>query len=197
MEDVKDWLEGEERDYAAGVALYEAHGTSAVVRKLLAYGETEFTRTKLVQALEQLVATTPVAAPLAVPVPVPVAAPVAVDPQRRDWFAERNYLHAQLDLVTTDGERLTMALRILDLADLISQSYDQQAGRAPVPLPAGQASPGLADLEEEGEIRRLLANLRPQRTKLKKRPDRADDLATVEANINLLEEKLNGRQPKL
>lgn len=185
MEDVRDWLEGEERDYDTGVALYEVHGTSTVVRKLLALGETEFTRSKLLQALQQLVGTGPIVAPVSAPVPAPVA-----DPQRRDWFAERNYLHAQLGLVATDAERRELAFRILALGDLIAESYDQAAGRAPVPPPVGEPSPGLASIQDEGEIRRRLLNLRPQRSKLKTKPRRAADLAQVEADIYLLETKL-------
>lgn len=193
MEEVSEWLQGEERDYAAGVALYEKHGASTVVRNLLAYGETEFTRGKLRQALEQLVGTTPAPGRAAVSavVMVPAAAPVAApDPQRRDWLAERNYLHAQLGLATTDAQRRELAFRILDLGDLIRESYDQAAGRSPSPAPVGEPSPGLASITEEGEIRRRLQNLRPQRTKLKKRPDRATDLLQVEADIHLLESKL-------
>jgi hypothetical protein len=53
--------------------------------------------------------------------------------------------------------------------------------------------PDLAALTDEGEVRRLLANLKPQRSKLKKRPDRAGDLAQVVAQITLLETKLKNR----
>ncbi|MDB5270860.1 MAG: hypothetical protein JWP58_3900, partial [Hymenobacter sp.] len=122
----------------------------------------------------------------------PAAAPaapaprVAVDPQRRDWFADRNLLHAQLGLVATDAERLEMSLRILELGDLIRQSYAQAALASPEPSPDHK----WATLTDAGEMRRLLANLRPQRSKLKNRPDRAADLATVEADIHFLETKL-------
>jgi hypothetical protein len=194
VEEIQEWLESGQ-DYAQGVALYEAHGRSAVLRSTLAFGETDFTRGKLVHALQQLAGTAPAPAarPTAAPVPAPPVAvpPMAVDPQRRDWLAERNHLHAQLALVATDAERLALSLRILELGDLIRLSYDQAAGRAPVPAPVGQASPGLAAITDEGTIRRLLANLKPQRSKLKRRPDRANDLARVVADIALLEEKLN------
>ena len=83
-----------------------------------------------------------------------------------------------------------MSLRILELGDLIALSYDQAAGRAPVPAQPGQVPAELVDLADTGEIRRRLANLRAQRSKLKHRPDRADDLATVETSIKVLEEKL-------
>ncbi len=70
----------------------------------------------------------------------------------------------------------------------IQLSYDVAAGRVVVPEPT--PGPDLASVTDAGEIRRLLANLKPQRSKLKKRADRADDLAAVEADIALLEEKL-------
>jgi hypothetical protein len=180
------------QDYAQGLALYDVHGRSEVVRKLLAYGETAFTRGKLVAALQQLVAD--VRVNVSADVRVNAEKPshvektdIAVDPQRRAWFAERNYLHPQLEHAATDAERCVIALRILELGDLISQSYDQAA---PGAAPLGLATPGLEALTDAGEIRRLLANLKPQRSKLNKRPDRAADLARVEADIHLLETKL-------
>ncbi|HEX8507052.1 MAG TPA: hypothetical protein VF630_16940 [Hymenobacter sp.] len=195
MKEIRQWLEGEERDYAAGVALYAAHGRSQVVRRVLAFGETAFNRDKLVQELQKLanvIVNDGVNVRVTAPADTADRAAIvdkapAVDPQRRDWFAERNHLHAQLGLVATDRERLEMSLRILELGDLIRQSYDQAA---PGAAPAGPATPGLESLTDAGEMRRLLANLRPQRTKLKKRPDRATDLLQVEADIHLLEEKL-------
>lgn len=196
MEEIREWLESGQ-DYAQGVALYEAHGRSAVLRSTLAFGETEFTRSKLVHALQQLVlcdghvivgAKNPVAVAAKADslCDAHVTKSVAVDPQRRTWFAERNHLHAQLGLVATDAERRTMALRILELGDFISQSYAADKVDKPDVQP-GHKWDTLTDL---GEIRRLLANLRPQRSKLKNRPDRADDLATVEADVHLLETKL-------
>jgi hypothetical protein len=115
--------------------------------------------------------------------------------QRRAWFAERNHLHPQLELVATNAERLAMSLRILELSDLISQSYEAQPDPDTTQTPSGH----LSDITDTGEMRRLLANLRPQRTKLKKRPDRATDLAQVESDIKLLEERLkrDGGEPKL
>ena len=205
MEEIQEWLESGQ-DYAQGVALYEAHGRSAVLRSTLAFGETDFTRGKLVHALQQLVlcdghviagAKKPavVAAKADSLCDAHVTKPVAVDPQRRDWFAERNHLHAQLGLVATDAERRVLALRILELGNLIRQSYEADKMDKP-DTPPGHKWDTLTDA---GEMRRLLANLRPQRSKLKNRPDRAADLAAVEADIALLELKLNrdGDKPQL
>jgi hypothetical protein len=84
-----------------------------------------------------------------------------------------------------------MSLRILELGELISQSYADQPGQIPGQVgQPGQVSGHLASLRDAGEIRRQLANLRPQRSKLKKRPDRATDLAQLELDIKFLEKKL-------
>lgn len=209
------------QDYAQGVALYETLGKSRVVLTALRYGATAFTRQKLKVELTKLLeqekgtglvekgtkpparqravqqpATVPIQAKGTRPAPEKGPGSPELQAQRRAWFAERNHLHPQLELVATDAERLAMSLRILELADLISQSYEQEAAPVAVHL----ATPGLAELTNEGEMRRLLANLRPQRTKLKKRPNRALDLAQVELDILILEEKLkkrDGGEPQL
>ncbi|HEX8656592.1 MAG TPA: hypothetical protein VF690_03620 [Hymenobacter sp.] len=85
-----------------------------------------------------------------------------------------------------DEARRTAAFRILELAGLIDASYQQERAAAGAP----PAENPLASLTDAGEIRRLLANLRPRRSKLKSRPDRAADLARIEADIHLLETKL-------
>jgi len=109
--------------------------------------------------------------------------------QRSTWFAERDRLHAQLELVATDEQRRVMTMRILALAAQIAASYDEEAGRV-VPAPVAAPRPDLAAIADAGEIRRLLANLRPQASKLKHNPARASDLAQVRADILLLETKL-------
>ena len=207
MKQIREWLESGQ-DYAEGLALYERHGSSQVVLTTLRYGATEFNWRKLRKELTNIaeVVTPPVPTPQApkaghqlgqrgqvVASQVATSVPVdeAVREQRRAWFAERNHLHPQLELVATDAERLAMSLRILDLGDLISQSY---AGLVVLSAPER-----LANVTDEGEMRRLLANLRPRRTKLKNRPERATDLAQVESEIKFLEEKLkrDGGEPKL
>lgn len=220
MKEIRKWLESGQ-DYAQGVALYETHGKSRVVLTALQFGATEFTRQRLVKELRKLLEEKTAQPPA--PAPAIAAKRVATSPpappprergegagkreasrrpveptpevaaQRRAWFAERNHLHPQLELVATDAERLTMSLRILELADLISQSYEA------APVAVHLATPSLAAIVDQGEIRRLLANLKPQRSKLKHRPDRAADLAQVELDIQLLEGRLkrDGGEPKL
>ena len=122
------------------------------------------------------------------PPAAPVASPPPEHPERRTWYATRAYAHAQLELVGTDAERRELAATILAMSEKITASY--RTVEAPADVVPG---PDLAALADEGEIRRLLANLRPQRSKLKNRPDRASDLAQVVAQITLLETKLKTR----
>jgi hypothetical protein len=182
------------QDYAQGVALYESHGSSQVVLTTLRYGATEFNRQKLRKELSSIneVVTTP-AAPVRVP-QAPRPRPVVAEPapvnealraQRSSWYAERHRLHATLELLATDEERRVAGERICEISELLTASY-QAAGEAPVAAPR----PDLSGVSDEGTIRRLLANLRPQASKLKKKPARALDLQQVRADIELLEKKL-------
>lgn len=203
MKQIREWLEEEAGAYAAGLALYEAYGTSSVVLSTLRYGETAFTRQKLRAELGKLVQGAPDP-----PVPIvgtsakrvhvvppaapsgPLASPAADVPetlrqQRSSWYAERHRLHATLELLATDAERRVAAERILVISELLTASY-QPAAAAPVVAPR----PDLAGVSDQGEIRRLLANLRPQVSKLKKNPARALDLQQAQADIKLLESKL-------
>jgi hypothetical protein len=205
VKQIQQWLAGPERDYTAGVALFEAHGRSGVLKRLLAGTCTDYTREVLERELRKLlcdghVISVPEKAPESpakpdslcdghvISVPVPAPEPDELRGQRRKLFADRDYLHARLELVATDEERLAMSLELLATAERIQHSYDMAAGRVVVP----EAVPtiDLAAITDAGEIRRLLANLKPLRSKLKKRPDRADRLAEVEADIALLELKL-------
>lgn len=205
VREIREWLENGQ-DYGQGVALYERFGKSRVVLTALGRGASEFTRQKLKAELSKLlvqekvravgtsperVRETPKSVPIAPKVdssPKKVDSSPEVHELRRAWFAERNHLHPQLELVATDAERLAMSLRILELGELISQSYAEQPDKAVECT--GQVSAHLAALRDAGEIRRQLANLRPQRSKLKKRPNRATDLAQVELDIKFLEQKL-------
>ncbi|MGI4763403.1 MAG: hypothetical protein ACRYF0_22010 [Janthinobacterium lividum] len=193
MKQIREWLESGQ-DYAQGVALYETHGKSRVVLTTLRYGDTAFTRQKLVAELSKLVVQEKVhvvdTSPKRVLVQPKVDSSVPkedssedVRRQRSTWYAERSRLHAQLELLATDAERRVLGERILVLSELISLSYDEAA-------PLAEPRPDLAALTDQGEMRRLLANLRPQASKLKKNPARADDLAEVLAAINTLKTKL-------
>jgi hypothetical protein len=212
VKEIREWLE-KGQDYAQGLALYESHGKSRVVLTALRRGASDFTRQKLREELSKLiqVVTPPVparvrvvdtsakrvdktAARVHVALPAePVSQLVNVDKpvdealrlQRSSWYAERHRVHATLELLATDAERRVAGERILYLSELLTASY-QAAGEAPVVAPR----PDLGAVTDQGEIRRLLANLRPQVSKLKKNPARALDLQQAQADIALLEKKL-------
>lgn len=195
VKQIREWLE-KGQDYGQGVALYETHGKSRVVLTALRRGASEFTRQKLREELSKLiqVVTPPLPARVHVaPAAEPVTKLVKVDKpadealrlQRSSWYAERHRLHATLELLATDEERRVASERICAISELLTASY-QSAGEAPVAAPR----PDLGAVTEEGHIRRLLANLRPQASKLKKKPARTLDLQQVQADIALLEKKL-------
>ncbi|MGI4873380.1 MAG: hypothetical protein ACRYFX_19655 [Janthinobacterium lividum] len=193
MKQIREWLEKGGQDYAQGVALYEAHGKSRVVLTALRRGASDFTRQKLREALAALSPAPPTA-----PGPVPPAVapkPAAVVPappdeslclQRSSWYAERHRLHGQLELLPTDEERRVASERIVVVSELLTDSYQTPGAPAEAVAPR----PNLSGLTDQGEIRRLLANLRPRASKLKKNPARALDLQQVQAAIILLESKL-------
>ena len=200
MKEIREWLE-KGQHYAQGVALYETYGKSGVVLKTLRYGETEFTRGKLKTELLKLLGGESVRAvdtsaervcekPIRVPIlqKVDSSASPAEHPERRTWYATRAYAHAQLELAATEADCCALARTILETTKKLDASYRAVAAPADV-----QPEPDLVALDDVGEVRRRLANLRPQRSKLKKRPDRAAELVRVVAQITLLELKLKNR----
>lgn len=101
---------------------------------------------------------------------------------------ERSHLHPQL---TAPGLRKTgrqkLAGQIVALTDReveikLAEAHVRAHGRLPGPVP-------LADVTDREQLRRLLTNRRAQRSKLK-HPDHAADLARVQADIDLLLQKL-------
>lgn len=200
VKQIREWLE-KGQDYGQGVALYERLGKSRVVLTVLRRGASEFTRQKLREELSKLiqVVTPPVPAwvrradasahrvdaPTRVPVAAAAPADEALRLQRSGWYAERHRLHATLELLATDAERRVAGERICAISELLTASY-QPAGEAPLALPRLD----LGAVSEQSEVRRLLANLRPQASKLKKNPARALDLQQALADIVLLESKL-------
>jgi hypothetical protein len=205
VKEIREWLE-KGQEYAPGVALYEIHGKSRVVLNVLRRGASDYTRQKLREELKQLLETHPpvpaiatrpaksapvrpaVAAPPVASPPEPPAAavPDQVRQDRSSWYAERHRLHATLELLATDAERRVAGERILVLSELLTASYQAPAA----PAPAAAPRPDLAAVRDQGEIRRLLANLRPHVSKLKKNPARARDLQQAQADIKLLESNL-------
>lgn len=197
--EISTWL-ASARDYAAGVALYDNHGPSGLLKRLLAGSTTSYTREVLARELAKLVASAPAATnpqPITNTQPLPSPAPDVVQQlrqARRPLLGEREYLHARLELLG-EAARGEAALRILAIGEELHASYAAEThyakyGTLPEAPPPAVVTPELATLTDNGEIRRLLALARAQRSKLKDRPNRAADYAQVVANIDLLEAKL-------
>lgn len=209
--DIRAWL-ASGQDFAQGVVLYDQVGTSATFKRLFDLGATAYSQGVLLRELSALVAGPPAsAAPppaSAAPVPVLASAPAAEaplpaseasPPATADLLAdlatqlkavrdERSHVHPQL---TAPGLRKTgrqkLAGRIVALTDQegalkAAVAHVHAHGRLPRPVP-------LADITDREQLRRLLTNRRAQRSKLKD-PARAADLARVQADIDLLTQKL-------
>ena len=134
----------------------------------------------------------PAPAPTPAPeAPVVTDSPVLLDlrQQLRAVRDERSHLHPQLTAKNLGKiARYGLAARILDLTDQETklkalEAHVLQHGRLPGPLP-------LDEVTDQGELRRLLANLRSRRSKLKADPARANEVVQLEANIQLIRNKL-------
>ncbi|MBC6698882.1 hypothetical protein [Hymenobacter sp. BT190] len=204
------WL-ADPTDFAAGVALYAQLGSSPVYRQLFALGETSYSRQVLERELQALASgplepvplpTLPADAP---PKPAPAASAVVPEPtqvhtdspellplraQLRGLRDERSQLHAQLTAPRlSEKDRGKHALRILALGDQVLQLQQLVAHvLSHGTLPAGPVA--LADVVDQGELRRRLDNLVATRSKVRKNAKRAAELPALEADITLIRLKL-------
>ena len=207
--DIRAWL-ASSQDFRQGAALYAQVGTSAAFKRLFTLGATDYSQQVLQRELSALV---PTEAPAASASPASLLVPAAEPPpptteapppatgvadalltdlaqQLKAARDERSHLHPQLTAKgVTKKARLGLCARIVELTDrevalLAQQAHVRQHGRLPGPVP-------LAEVTDPGELRRLLTNRRALRSKLKKDPTRAADLARVQADIDLLTQKLN------
>ena len=214
LPDVSTWLASADRDFKQGVALYAALGTSTTYQRLFGLGATDYSCQVLLRELSALVATpVPEAAPapvvvLAPPVvvpappaaaPVPVVAPAPelradveglladLRDQLRAVRDERSHIHPQLTAKNVGKKaRLGTALRIVALTGQevklkALEAHVRQHGRLPGPV-------ATAEVSDEAELRRRLLNLRSRRSKAKGQPEK---LAALEAEITLIQSKLN------
>jgi hypothetical protein len=201
LPDVPTWL-ASDRDFKQGVALYAALGASTTYQRLFGLGANDYSRQVLVRELSALVAPAPAAvAPVVVPtpplavVPAPVLAPASAQlladlrQQLRAVRDERSHLHAQLTAKNLGKKaRLQHALRIVELTSQevklkAQEAHVRQHGRLPGPV-------ATAEVTDEAELRRRLLNLRSRCSKAKGKPDKAEKLAEIEAEITLIQSKL-------
>jgi len=206
---ISAWL-ASDRPFAQGTALYAAAGPSDTYKRLFSLAATDYSRQVLERELRTLVRDVQVeiaaVAPLPPPAPPAPAAEAAspaptppagsdsplLDQVRQQLKAvrdERSHIHPQLTGKNVGTKaRGAVALRIVELTD---QEVELKADEAHVlahgRLPGKVAT---ADVVDEVELRRRLLNLRSQRSRLRQRPERADDLAAVEAELSLIESKL-------
>ena len=207
--DIRAWL-ASGQDFAQGVALYALVGTNDVYQRLFALGASAYGKRVLLRELSALVEQPPALAtpapasePVLAPAPPPAneAAPPAsavvealladLAGQLKGVRDQRSLVHPQL---TAPGVRKTarqkLAAQIVGLTDKENElkaatAHVQEHGRLPGPVP-------VAEVTDPGELRRLLTNRRALRSKLKKDlPARAADLARVQADIDLLTQKLD------
>lgn len=111
---------------------------------------------------------------------------------QRPFYDERAGVHAQLEGAKDEEECRLMAVRVMHLtrqldANWATYHYVEAHGELPPP-PA--AAPGLDQLSPADLLKRR-NNLRSQVSKLKNRPDRADDLVRVEAELHQVDTFLN------
>lgn len=198
--DIRTWL-ASSQDFAPGVALYDELGTSDVFKRLFSLGASAYSQGVLLRELKALAAEPPAAVTPPAPAPAGPAAPQPAHAPAEALLAdltrqlkavrdERSHLHPQL---TAPGLRKTgrqkLAGQIVGLTDEENElkaalAHVRQHGRLPGPVP-------VAEVTDRGQLQRLLTNRRAQRSKLKKDlPARAADLARVQADIDLLTQKL-------
>ena len=111
---------------------------------------------------------------------------------QRLLYDERAGVHAQLEGAKDEEECRLMAVRVMHLtrqldANWATYHYVQEHGELPPP-PA--AAPGLDQLSPDKLVKKR-NNLRSQQSKLKNRPDRAEDLVRVEAELHQVDTLLN------
>ncbi|MGI4833293.1 MAG: hypothetical protein ACRYFK_07510 [Janthinobacterium lividum] len=214
LADIRAWL-ASGQDFAQGVAFYALVGTSDTYARLFGLGPSEYSRGVLARELAALVATPaeptaaePTAAQAspaqATPAHSSPGQPSAAQPTPAQATAVREELLAELRQVRDERSHVHPQLtargtgqqRRRDLAASIVRFTHREValqallahvaahGRLPGPVP-------LEEVAEAGELQRRLLNLRSRRSKLKKDPARAADLAQVEADIELITQKLH------
>lgn len=204
---VQAWLDGE-RNYELGRQLYEQLGDNARLKQVLGHGPSPYNQEALAWELSKLAkAGVTAAVALAVPLPagvvasapepvqtsVPAESPLLIElsQARRPLYDERTQLHAQLEVLAEHGSQedvRLLAVRIMALsrelnANWKTDAYVRAHGQLPPP-PA--AAPGLDTLSPL-ELVKKRNSLRSQVSKLKKRPDRAADLAQAQTDLGVVE----------
>jgi hypothetical protein len=215
---VQAWLDSE-RDYEVGRLLYDQLGDNTRLKQVLGHGPSAYNREALAWELGKL-AKAGVVTAVTINVTAPAlvvenatetlqsepakdygpdidraALLIPLSQARRPLYDERTLLHGQLEVLAEKGtqeEVRQAAERIIQLSRDLNANwkidgYVREHGQLP---PAPAPAPGL-DTLTPAELVKKRNNLRSQVSKLKKRTDRADDLAKVEAQLLQVEALLN------
>lgn len=199
-------------DFEQGVALYEQYGDNAVVKNLLANGESYFAKIKLKAVLLDLDKKCPkeiikIISPKELPTvadfkvyrePKKKIDPTALPDSLKKMYYElgplwnhTKYLHFQLAEAQSDEARKEIAFQILDNASTRRAIYNEidtfvATGKLLTPEPTAQ-TPKNDDTGNILELTKELLRLRAQRSKLKKKPHRAKDYQVVLTRIAEIE----------
>lgn len=132
MHDVNKWLKST-RDYQIGCKIYAAYGKYERVKQLLSKGETELTKEKLLQVMQQLseqlgekkeaVLPESVRPKTAQPEKLKIEAPaqylIDLDNKWKPIYAEMSVMHSRLLMAQSDEARYSLAQHIVHLEDTL------------------------------------------------------------------------------
>ncbi len=206
VQEIKRWL-ASDQDYAAGVALYETHGSSNVRKRMFASGATSFNREKLTQSLQELLSaekpkpktpsTTPAAKVTTVPTPNPNHQEhyEALMKQRQSLLDERTLAHARLNIVPEGEQLLKLSLQILELVPQIKKlNYIRKSYLVHGCLPDELFPKPKVDESDKASLIQHRNNLRTKRSRLRKHPESNEqELATIETEIQRLTILINSK----
>lgn len=163
QENLIAWIEGNQ-DYDQGLSLYQRYGSSAMLKKVLAQGNTSFNRAKLLAEIQKLYAAQPVQRPEPAIVPLQDRPADELEAEltqeRKQAHQQAAYLKAQLPLIQSQQKRKAIAFQILALHDRNNEiwamlEYKAKHGffpnqlKAELEVQAGLEVPSLAELKRQ------------------------------------------------
>ena len=205
---IQEWLNSD-RNYAAGVALYNTHGTNVNLKRFFTRPETKLTTDKLLYELQQLVQPM-----VQVPTPkpedfikhTPITKPKidrallpqqyqALDVKKGRLYDMARYLRTQLENAVEQNQKeklQDLALKIVKTwreIDAIWLKLDYWNEHGQMMPETGKAKIDL-DTATENEMLKHRNNLRSSVSKLKKKPKRVNDLIEKQKQLDIVVKKL-------
>jgi hypothetical protein len=141
--DLKKWIEGNKKDYALGVAIYEAHGGSETLLRLFKKSSSKFNQDKLTEKLQKFYEKLPANPKEKKILPTTVTSPEHSAPSKElpadlkpihdlklGSFKKMAAIHQQLATIKGNGpkaieSRYKMQKEILQLDELNEQCWDK------------------------------------------------------------------------